>query len=89
MSSLIRLATDADRLNPPLTTNANTMQILGQLFLPLQEYDPASLELKPVLVLSKPVIGNIDTGEYKGGMSFTFEIVEGAVWDNGQACHGG
>lgn len=81
---VVRLATDADKLNPPLTTNGTSMQLLGQLFLPLQEYDPESLDLKPVLARSAPIINNIDTGEYKGGMSFTFEILDGAVWDNGK-----
>lgn len=80
----VRLATDADRLNPPLTVSNSTLQILNNIFMPLQDFDPESLELKPVLAKTRPVIANIDSGEYKGGMSFTFEILEDAVWDNGK-----
>ncbi len=81
---VVRLPSDADGLNPPLTNNATAIQVISQVFLPLEEYDPVNFELRPVLAKSRPVIGTIDTGAYKGGLTFDFEILEGAVWDNGQ-----
>jgi peptide/nickel transport system substrate-binding protein len=52
------------------------------------DFDPSTLELAPQLVKSKPVVTDISEGEFAGGQSFSFEILEEAVWDDGQPVTG-
>lgn len=79
-----RIRADPDRLNPLLTWRAWAMQVNHHLFLPLLEFDPKTLEMSPVMVKSRPNIRTIEDGPYKGGTAYDFEILEAAVWDNGQ-----
>ncbi len=80
-----RLAAEPDRLNPLLSTSAYSRPIWEQIFVPLLDIDPQSLELVPFLAKSRPVIEDITDGPNAGGLTYTFELIPEAVWDDGQA----
>ncbi len=84
-SVVMRLLGDADLLNPQLTTNNSSILAINQVYQYLLAIDPISLELIPQLAKSRPGIKNIENGPYKGGVKFTFEIHDEAVWDDGKA----
>jgi len=79
----IRLVGEPDRLNPILTGSGYATQVMNYLFLSLQQYDPESLELTPVLIKSRPEVQPITEGMFEGGIDYTFEIVDEAMWSNG------
>lgn len=79
----IRLKKDPERINPLLFPNPTAREVYQYLHLPLADFDPVSLELSPILIKSIPEEMPIDTGMYKGGLSFNIEILEDAKWDNG------
>lgn len=83
-----RLRAEPDRLNPMLTFRGWSLHVARFLFPTLIEFSPATLKLEAQLVKSLPVIKPIEEGKYKGGMSYSFEILEEAVWDNGQPITG-
>ena len=78
-----RLPGEPDRLSPLITVNAYSRTINELLFLNLLQFDPATLELQPQLAKSRPQIAEITDGPWKGGIAYTFEPHESAVWDNG------
>ena len=81
----VRLAAEPDRLSLILTGSGYAEQVLNYLFLSLQQYDPEGLDLKPVLIKQGPEIIEITEGDYKGGLAYTFELLDEAKWDNGAA----
>lgn len=80
----VRLETDVEGLNPFLTNNANAIQVYQKIFLTLADFEPTSMEIKPILIKEMPVAVPIDTGAFKGGIRYDFEILPEAKWDNGQ-----
>ncbi len=80
---VIRLRAEPDRLNPILTTNNYATQINSQLFMYLTTINPKTYEFEPFLAKSLPVVEEITEGPLKGGVAYTFEILDEAVWDNG------
>ncbi len=79
----VRLAAEPDRLSLILTGSGYSEQVLNYLFLSLQQYEPESLGLKPVLIKERPAVKEITTGAFKGGFAYTFELLDEAKWDNG------
>ena len=79
----IRLKKDPERINPLLFPNPTAREVYQYLHLPLADFDPVSLELSPILIKSIPEVMPIDTGMYKGGLSFNMEILDEAKWDDG------
>ena len=79
----IRLASEPKRLNPVLTTTATAIQLLNHLFPTLLNFSPEDLSVQPRLAKSLPKVEEITEGIYKGGVAYTYEIHEEAVWDNG------
>jgi peptide/nickel transport system substrate-binding protein len=77
-SVIIRLEADPDQLNPVLKTNAYSAQVLDGIFSFLLSVDPYTFELLPQVAKALPIIK-----ENENGLSYTFEIHESAVWDNG------
>jgi peptide/nickel transport system substrate-binding protein len=63
--------------------DAITQQLLSNLFQKLTDFDPVTLERKPVLVKNMPALVKVDTGKWKGGISLTYEMKDSAHWDNG------
>jgi len=79
-----RIRAEPDRLIPLLTTRGWSLQVANILYPTLMEYDPKTLVLSPKLAKARPEVTPITEGEYEGGIAYTYEILEEAVWDNGQ-----
>jgi peptide/nickel transport system substrate-binding protein len=73
---------DADYLNPVISSSANAGYIQLDIFQELLDIDFKDLEQKGQLAVDRPVIANVTSGKYAGGMSLTFEIRPEAMWDN-------
>jgi len=82
-SAIIRLEAEPDRLTPLLTTSNYAGQVMNNIFQPLMEPDPKTLEFVPVLIKSIPQVEEITEGPLSGGVAYTFEILEEAVWTDG------
>ncbi|TVR77857.1 MAG: ABC transporter substrate-binding protein [Chitinophagaceae bacterium] len=80
---VIHMLADADMLLPINSTSANSTYIEGNIFQSLLGRDPETLELVGILAVDRPIIEEIDEGEYEGGMRITYEIRPEARWDNG------
>lgn len=74
---------DPDKLQPITSTSANSTYIQGNIFQTLLGADPVTYEQYGLIAKSRPVVKEINDGEYKGGMSLEYEIRPEAVWDNG------
>ncbi len=79
----LRLAGDPDAIHPLLARNGYSWQLIEQIFQPLRQFDPESLELAPVLVTGPPERRDWTEGAYKEGIALTYEIRKEARWDNG------
>lgn len=79
-----RLRAEPKRISPILTTKSHELQVANHLFPTLLNFDPVTYELSPVLVKSRPEKKLLSEGPYKGGVSYTYELLDEAVWDNGQ-----
>lgn len=79
----VRLAAEPNGLNPLTTEDGSSIQVTSQIFQSLLEFDPQTLELTPVLAKSRPIVTSIDTGRFKGGSAYTYEIREEATWKDG------
>ncbi len=79
----VRLGSEPNSLNPLTTEDASAMQVMNQMFQTLLEFDPQTLELTPVLAKSRPTTVKLDTGRFKGGASYTYEIRDEATWKDG------
>ncbi len=79
----IRLRAEAQTLNPLTMTDNYSRQVADQIFLPLITVDPETFDYLPVLAKARPTVADITEGPLAGGSSYTFEIREEAVWDNG------
>ena len=80
----VRLTGEPEKLNPLVTEEGNAIQVINNIYLSLLDFDPQTLELTPLLAKSRPTTSPIDTGNYKGGIAYTFEIRDEATWDNGK-----
>lgn len=61
---------------PSSFVSRQTFQTLGDL-------DPKTLEMKPMLVTSIPLVREVKEGARKGQFAYDFVILPEAVWDNG------
>jgi peptide/nickel transport system substrate-binding protein len=80
----LQLDAEPDRLNPLLTNSNYSNTVLGAIMPRLIDIDPASMEMKPQLALSRAEVEMLAEGPYAGGVAYTFEIRPEAVWDNGE-----
>ena len=78
----IHLADEPDKLQPYFATNAYARQVMRHVFYTLMEYDPKTYAYSPMMAKAAPVIAVVDTG--KNLRSFTYELLDEAVWDNGK-----
>lgn len=81
--AVIQLDAEPDRINPALSTSTYARIVSNTVFQYLLFIDPQTLEMVPQLAKARPEISPITEGPYTGGMSYTFEIHDEAVWDNG------
>ena len=77
----IRLADEPDCLHPVVSQSSLATQIEVLIMPPLFEFSPDKLEFSPILIKSmvEPVIVNDST------VSFTYELQDNAVWEDGKA----
>ncbi len=87
-SVIIRMDGDADRLNPFLVVTNYGRMVVENMFMYLLAYDPDDLALSTDLAVDRPVVADVTSGPFAGGVSYTFEILPEAVWDNGQPVTG-
>lgn len=85
---VIRLEAEPDVLNPLTTTSNYANQLNFQLFSYLLSLDPETLELIPQLAKARPTITMVDDGPYAGGVNYTYEIHDEAVWEDGSPVTG-
>lgn len=85
---IIRIDAEPDGLNPLLSTTIYATQINNQLFSYLLFIDPTTLQLIPQLAKSAPEVKEINDGPYAGGVAYTFDIHDKAVWDDGKPVTG-
>ena len=80
---IVQIPGDLDKLNPITSTSAYATYAEGRIFNQLLDIDPDSFTVFPQLAKARPEVKLIEDGEYKGGMSLTWEIRPEATWDNG------
>jgi peptide/nickel transport system substrate-binding protein len=85
---IIRIDAEPDGLNPLLSTTIYATQINNQLFSFLLFIDPTTLQLIPQLAKSAPQVKEITSGPYAGGVAYTFDLHDEAVWDDGKPVTG-
>ena len=75
-------------LNPISTASPYPEIIYNNIIQPLMDMDLSTNKYIPVLAQAKPQIKEIAEGKYAGGISYTYQIKEGAVWDDGSPVTG-
>lgn len=80
---IIHIGGDIDKLNPLTYSSADAGYALTKLFMQLEDVDVDSFNLFPQLAVARPEMKLIEEGEYKGGLTLTYEIRPEATWDNG------
>lgn len=86
---IIRLPAEPSGLNPVVSiADQYSSQVMRHIFLYLMNINPGTSQLEPSLVKGEPSITAISEGPLKGGLRYTFEIREEAVWDDGSPVTG-
>jgi len=83
-----RLQVSPKGLNPTMNLSASANAIYPLLFLPMADYDPEKLSFEPILIDQLPKAEDITDGPLKGGIQYTMQIKDEAVWDDGSAITG-
>lgn len=83
-----RLRAEPDGLNPLLSLNAYAREAYSNVFPYMMNFHPNTHEFTSILIKSAPQIEEIIEGEKVTGLSYTMEILDEAVWDNGQPVTG-
>ncbi len=78
-----RLRGNPDILSPYRSSSAVSRYVYRHTFPTLVYYDPQSEEMTPFLAKAVPEPIPITSGPWKGGSTYTYEIHDEAVWDNG------
>ncbi|TVR84380.1 MAG: hypothetical protein EA409_01195 [Saprospirales bacterium] len=78
------LPSDPERLHPMLSRSGYATQIESNIFLPLMDHDPESLELVPVLAMDFPVVTEQVERSGKQTNAYLFTIREEAQWSDGR-----
>ncbi|MEY3052438.1 MAG: hypothetical protein RLY31_2223 [Bacteroidota bacterium] len=84
----VRLGANIADLNPLLARSVWVRTASDLIFQYPMDFDPATLEMAPQLARSAPFVSDITEGEYAGGQSYAFELLEEAVWDDGRPVTG-
>lgn len=84
----VRQASNILTLNPYLYRSVYEVTAFELVFQALMGFDPKTLALSPQLVKAAPTVQDITDGPFKGGQSFTFEILDEAAWDDGKPVTG-
>lgn len=84
----IRYDAAATNLNPYLTAQGADIYTCARIFQSLGDLDPKTLEMIPVMVKAIPQVRTVEEGVHQGELAYDFEILPGAVWDNGSPITG-
>ncbi len=77
------LSSEPDMLNPCISTKSVSRQVFNHIFSHLIHYDTKTLKAAPMLAKSLPTGKEITEGEFKGLLSYDYEIHDEAIWDDG------
>ena len=80
------LASDPESLNPVTATGTYSRSVTNQLFSNLVHYDVQTLKASPMLLKEMPKVEELSGGDYP--IASHYEILDEAVWDNGQPVTG-
>ena len=75
-------------LNPISTASPYPEIVYSNIIQPLMDMNLSTNKYIPVLAQAKPKIKEITEGKYAGGISYAYQIKEGAVWDDGSPVTG-
>ncbi len=84
----IRLEAAATTLNPLMPSSGYSRYVSSQIFQMLGNYEPETLEMKPILAKVIPSVRTATEEGHKGELAYDFEIHEAATWDNGSPVTG-
>ena len=84
----VRQPTDIRTMNPYFGGSKYETSVYKLVFQELMDFDPNTQELTPKIIKSDPVIEEITSGDYTGGLKFTYEILDEAIWDDGRPITG-
>lgn len=79
----VRLESKVNAINPMVLTTGYAKYVAAHVFQTLAVFDPKTIELEPLVVKSIPTAIIVAEGKHKGHLSYTFELLEAAKWDNG------
>lgn len=82
-----RLRGEPSGLNPLLAFDVFAREAYSNIFPYLMDFHPVSYEFVPLMLKSKPEIKEVMV-DGKPGLSYTLEILDEAVWDNGEPVTG-
>lgn len=80
---IIATTSEADNLNPQLTTSGYAQAALNYMFQSLINIDPSTSSLVPVLAEARPTMEEIEEDGEVVNVTYTFNIRDEAVWANG------
>lgn len=80
---VVHLQQEPQRISPILETSGYERMVSEHIFLSLCDYDPVSLEMVPVLTTDVPEGVSSIGDDGTTITSYSIEILEDAVWDNG------
>ncbi len=81
---VIRFESEPDRLNPILSTGSYASQIEGQIFQPLAELDPITLNFEPILIERIPALVRDERQEFGPVDRLDIKIKDSARWSDGK-----
>ncbi len=82
---VVRISSEPAKLSALYAAGrAEDSRIASQIYQPLLEFDPETLEIVPVAAAARPVITAITDGLYAGGTKHEYIIRPEAIWGDGQ-----
>ena len=83
---IVHLSSDLDKINPVLSSSANSSEVERFIFEGFLDIDPETFEYLPILVESRPEITETQVewlGETKDGFEITYRLRDEATWNDG------
>lgn len=86
---IVRIPAEPGSLHPVFAAGDNyASQVFRHLRYSLMYIDPHTGDFSPLLVKGKPDVQEIASGPFAGGISYTYEMLPEATWDNGDPITG-
>lgn len=80
---IVATTSEADNLNPLLTTSAYAQAAINYMFQALVNIEPSTSSLVPVLAEARPTVEEVEENGKVVSVAYTFNIRDEAVWANG------